>query len=75
MKGKKAKGFEDEFVDPGQVRSSAVRPQRFAAARNGMVSTQHYLHFIEQLAASASERFERRCGALITAPGLAQSVP
>lgn len=40
-----------------------------------IVSTQHYLHFIEQLAAAASERFERRCGALITAPGLAQRVP
>lgn len=38
-----------------------------------IVSTQHYLHFIEEVAASASERFERRCGALITAPGLAQS--
>lgn len=40
-----------------------------------IVSTQLYLHFIEQLAASASERFERRYGALITAPGLAQSPP
>lgn len=35
-----------------------------------IVSTQHYLHFIEPLAALASERFERRCGALITASGL-----
>jgi integrase len=40
-----------------------------------IVSTQHYLHFIEELAASASERFQRRCGALITAPGPARSVP
>jgi len=40
-----------------------------------IVSTQHYLHFIEQLAASASERFERRCGALVTAPGHTQSAP
>jgi integrase len=40
-----------------------------------IVSTQHYLHFIEQLAASASERFERRCGTLITAPGPTQRTP
>ena len=40
-----------------------------------IVSTQHYLHFVEQLAASASERFERRYGALITAPGVAPSAP
>jgi integrase len=33
-----------------------------------IVSTQHYLHFIEELAVSASERFERRYGGLITAP-------
>jgi len=38
-----------------------------------IVSTQHYLHFIEQLAASASERFERLCGDLIAAPDLAQN--
>jgi len=37
-----------------------------------IISTQHYLHFVEQLAASASERFERRCGALIAAPGAGQ---
>jgi len=40
-----------------------------------IVSTQHYLHFVEQLAGSASERFERRCGALITAHGPARSAP
>lgn len=33
-----------------------------------IVSTQHYLHFIEQLATSASDRFAQHCGALVTAP-------
>jgi integrase len=40
-----------------------------------IVSTQHYLHFIEPLAASASERFERCCGVLITVPGAVPSTP
>ncbi len=38
-----------------------------------IVSTQHYLHFVEQIAASASDRFERRCGGLITATAIAET--
>lgn len=34
-----------------------------------IVSTQYYLQFVEPLAAAASERFDRHCGALVTAPG------
>jgi integrase len=33
-----------------------------------IVSTQYYLQFVEPLAAAASERFDRHCGALVTAP-------
>jgi integrase/recombinase XerD len=36
-----------------------------------IVSTEYYLQFIEPLAASASERFARHCGALVTAPVIA----
>jgi len=32
-----------------------------------VVSTAYYLHFVEQLAAQASERFAQRCAAIITA--------
>ena len=38
-----------------------------------IVSTQHYLHFVERLAASASDRFERRCGGLITSTVIAET--
>jgi hypothetical protein len=31
-----------------------------------IVSTAYYLQFVEPLAASASERFARQCGALVT---------
>lgn len=31
-----------------------------------IASTQYYLHFVDDLAASASDRFARRCGALIS---------
>lgn len=34
-----------------------------------IISTQYYLQFVEPLAAAASERFDRHCGALVTAPG------
>ena len=34
-----------------------------------IVSTQYYLQFVEPLAAAASERFDRHCGALVTALG------
>lgn len=43
----------------------------FLAAYMGhvdIVSTQYYLHFVEELAATASERFARRCAALVAAP-------
>ena len=33
-----------------------------------IVSTQYYLQFVEPLAAAASERFDRHCGALVTTP-------
>ena len=33
-----------------------------------IVSTQYYLPFIDELSASASDRFARTCGALITSP-------
>lgn len=33
-----------------------------------IVSTEYYVQFIEPLAASASERFARHCGAVVTAP-------
>ena len=33
-----------------------------------IVSTEYYLQFVEPLAASASERFGRHCGALVTTP-------
>jgi integrase/recombinase XerD len=36
-----------------------------------IVSTEYYLQFVEPLAASASERFARHCGALVTAPVIA----
>jgi integrase len=36
-----------------------------------IVSTEYYLQFVEPLAASASERFARDCGALVTAPVIA----
>ncbi len=35
-----------------------------------IISTQYYLQFVEPLAAAASERFDRHCGALVTAPTL-----
>ena len=43
----------------------------FLAAYMGhvdIVSTQYYLQFVEELAAAASERFARRCAALVAAP-------
>jgi integrase len=43
----------------------------FLAAYMGhvdIISTQYYLQFVEDLAAAASERFARRCAALVTAP-------
>jgi hypothetical protein len=36
-----------------------------------IVATKYYLQFVEPLAASASERFARHCGALVTAPFIA----
>ena len=33
-----------------------------------IVSTQYYLQFVEPLAAAASDRFDRHCGALVTTP-------
>lgn len=38
-----------------------------------IVSTQRYLHFIEDVAASASARFAQRCGRLVTVPGCSRS--
>lgn len=35
---------------------------------SSILSTQYYLHFVDDLAKCASERFARRCGALVTAP-------
>jgi len=43
----------------------------FLAAYMGhvdIVSTQYYLHFVEEVATVASERFARRCAALVAAP-------
>jgi len=34
-----------------------------------IVSTEYYLHFADQLAACAADRFAERCGTLITPPG------
>lgn len=46
----------------------------FLAAYMGhvsVISTEYYLHFINDLAAAASGRFARRCASLVTmAPGL-----
>ena len=41
-----------------------------------IVSTEYYLHFVEELAVAASERFARRCAALVTPPsGAPRAVP